>query len=66
MLTVCAMVLPLAVTLIIYNIYSMTALNRQAAQSAAGTGYIYEQFYEKNFDYPEKHLKYKHIRRISD
>lgn len=47
LLTVCAMVLPLAVTLIIYNIYSMTALNRQAAQSAAGTGYIYEQFYEK-------------------
>ena len=38
LLTVCAMVLPLAVTLIIYNIYSMTALNRQAAQSAAGTG----------------------------
>ena len=29
LLTVCAMVLPLAVTLIIYNIYSMTALNRQ-------------------------------------
>ena len=26
LLTVCAMVLPLAVTLIIYNIYSMTAL----------------------------------------
>ena len=48
LLTVCAMVLPLAVTLIIYNIYSMTALNRQAAQSAAGTGYIYEQFYEKS------------------
>ena len=34
LLTVCAMVLPLAVTLIIYNIYSMTALNRQAAQGA--------------------------------
>lgn len=23
-------------------------------------------FYIKNFDYPEKTLKYKHIRRISD
>lgn len=23
-------------------------------------------FYLKNFDYPEKPLKYKHIRRISD
>lgn len=23
-------------------------------------------FYQKNFDYPEKTLKYKHIRRISD
>lgn len=23
-------------------------------------------FYYKNFDYPEKPLKYKHIRRISD
>ena len=23
-------------------------------------------FYFKNFDYPEKPLKYKHIRRISD
>lgn len=29
LLTVCAMVLPLAVTLIIYNVYSMIALNRQ-------------------------------------
>lgn len=25
-----------------------------------------ELFYEENFDYPEKPLKYKHIRRISD
>ena len=25
-----------------------------------------EYFYYKNFDYPEKPLKYKHIRRISD
>ena len=25
-----------------------------------------EYFYNKNFDYPEKPLKYKHIRRISD
>ena len=25
-----------------------------------------ESFYNKNFDYPEKTLKYKHIRRISD
>ncbi len=24
------------------------------------------RFYAKNFDYPEKPLKYKHIRRISD
>lgn len=23
-------------------------------------------FHDKNFDYPEKPLKYKHIRRISD
>jgi len=28
--------------------------------------YIYRHFYRKNFDYPEKPLKYKHIRRISD
>ena len=56
MLTVCAMVLPLAVTLIIYNIYSMTALNRQAAQSAAGTGYIYEQFYEKDIKTVESYM----------
>jgi len=27
---------------------------------------IIEGFFEKNFDYPEKPLKYKHIRRISD
>lgn len=26
----------------------------------------YQGFYMKNFDYPEKPLKYKHIRRISD
>lgn len=26
----------------------------------------YIDFYNKNFDYPEKPLKYKHIRRISD
>ena len=26
----------------------------------------YEVFITKNFDYPEKPLKYKHIRRISD
>ena len=50
------MVLPLAVTLIIYNIYSMTALNRQAAQSAAGTGYIYEQFYEKSIKTVESYM----------
>ena len=25
-----------------------------------------DNFYSKNFDYPEKTLKYKHIRRISD
>ena len=25
-----------------------------------------KEYYEKNFDYPEKPLKYKHIRRISD
>lgn len=56
LLTVCAMVLPLAVTLIIYNIYSMTALNRQAAQSAAGTGYIYEQFYEKSIKTVESYM----------
>ena len=24
------------------------------------------EFFNKNFDYPEKTLKYKHIRRISD
>lgn len=27
---------------------------------------IFHYFYTKNFDYPEKPLKYKHIRRISD
>ena len=27
---------------------------------------ILANFYVKNFDYPEKPLKYKHIRRISD
>ena len=26
----------------------------------------YVMFVHKNFDYPEKPLKYKHIRRISD
>lgn len=56
LLTVCAMVLPLAVTLIIYNVYSMIALNRQAAQSAAGTGYIYEQFYEKSIKTVESYM----------
>ena len=25
-----------------------------------------KEFLQKNFDYPEKPLKYKHIRRISD
>ena len=28
--------------------------------------YIVIDYYTKNFDYPEKPLKYKHIRRISD
>ena len=28
--------------------------------------YTARHFYFKNFDYPEKPLKYKHIRRISD
>lgn len=28
--------------------------------------YGYDIYYNKNFDYPEKPLKYKHIRRISD
>ena len=28
--------------------------------------WISENFTYKNFDYPEKPLKYKHIRRISD
>lgn len=27
---------------------------------------ITQNLYKKNFDYPEKPLKYKHIRRISD
>ena len=27
---------------------------------------LYIHFTDKNFDYPEKPLKYKHIRRISD
>lgn len=27
---------------------------------------LYKRFSDKNFDYPEKPLKYKHIRRISD
>ena len=29
-------------------------------------GVFFLTFYAKNFDYPEKPLKYKHIRRISD
>lgn len=29
-------------------------------------GDIVSYYIEKNFDYPEKPLKYKHIRRISD
>ena len=29
-------------------------------------GTFFQQIYIKNFDYPEKPLKYKHIRRISD
>ena len=29
-------------------------------------GFEWLGFYDKNFDYPEKPLKYKHIRRISD
>lgn len=33
-------------------------------KSYATRDFIY--FYFKNFDYPEKPLKYKHIRRISD
>ena len=33
--------------------------------SITGNEYIAD-FYTKNFDYPEKTLKYKHIRRISD
>ena len=28
--------------------------------------FVNKNFYNKNFDYPEKPLKYKHIRRISD
>lgn len=28
--------------------------------------FIFGYFESKNFDYPEKPLKYKHIRRISD
>lgn len=56
MLTVCAMVLPIAATLIIYNIYSMTALNRQAALNASGTGYIYEQFFEKDIKTVESYM----------
>ena len=27
---------------------------------------LFDIFTSKNFDYPEKPLKYKHIRRISD
>lgn len=56
MLTLCAMVLPLVATLVIYNIYSMTALNRQAAQSAAGTSYIYEQFFRKDISTVDSYL----------
>lgn len=33
----------------------------------SGSGeYLFKYFIVKNFDYPEKPLKYKHIRRISD
>jgi len=33
---------------------------------ALGKSPNYLYFMKKNFDYPEKPLKYKHIRRISD
>lgn len=56
MLTLCAMVLPLVVTLVIYNIYSMTALNRQAAKSVAGTSYIYEEFFQKDIGTVDSYL----------
>lgn len=41
----------------IYNIISELDLNTDAQETICGW---------KNFDYPEKPLKYKHIRRISD
>lgn len=37
------------------------------AASAQSITYLEDgSYYIKNFDYPEKPLKYKHIRRISD
>lgn len=33
---------------------------------AASSGIELHEFFNENFDYPEKPLKYKHIRRISD
>ena len=35
-------------------------------QFSVKTNEKYVDFYYENFDYPEKTLKYKHIRRISD
>ena len=40
--------------------------DRGEGQSDSGAGEILVKLSIKNFDYPEKPLKYKHIRRISD
>lgn len=57
------------------NKWSNLILNRMIDKYERTTAYVNGEvpknriilnFYLKNFDYPEKTLKYKHIRRISD
>lgn len=50
------MVLPLVFTLIVYNVYSMSALTMQAAQNAKNTNYIYEKTIETDISTIESYL----------
>lgn len=45
---------------------SFAAIREQADQPSVTYLEEFDGFSFKNFDYPEKTLKYKHIRRISD
>lgn len=46
--------------------YDFRFIGRLQLQRNTKQGIERGMFYAKNFDYPEKPLKYKHIRRISD